>query len=97
MEFRHVLAEWLGNFSNQHFANEWIGRGGPIARPARSLDLNPLDFHLWGHLKSIENAEILRNRTRLRTNSRNTRNDRESNQTNDKTRVFKCKVVISSH
>ena len=55
-------------FLNRHFANKWIGRGGPIARPARSPDLNPLDFHLRGHLKSIvhatsiENAEILRNR-----------------------------------
>ena len=55
-------------FLNRHFANKWIGRGGPIAWPARSLDLNPLDFHLWGHLKSIvyatsiENAETLRNR-----------------------------------
>ena len=44
------------------------GRGGPIAWPARSPDLNPLDFHLWEHLKSIvyatliEHAEILRNR-----------------------------------
>ena len=33
-----------------------------------SPNLNPLDFHLWGYLKSIvyatsiENAEILRNR-----------------------------------
>ena len=55
-------------FLNQHFANKWIGRGGPIAWPARSPDLNPLNFHLWGHLKSIvyatsiENAEIPRNR-----------------------------------
>ena len=55
-------------FLNQHFANKWIGRGGRIAWPARSPDLNPLDFHLWEHLKSIvyatsiENAEILRNR-----------------------------------
>ena len=63
-----------------------------FAWPARSLDLNPLDFHLWRHLKSIvhatsiENAETLRN-TRLPTNSRNTRNDRESNQMNDKTRA----------
>ena len=84
-------------FLNQRFANKWIGSGGPIARPARSPDLNPLDFHLWGHLKSIayttsiENAEILRNRTEqgieLPTNSRNSRNDRESNQINDKTRA----------
>ena len=50
---------------NQHFANKWIG---PTAWPAGSSDLNPFDFHLWGHLKSIvyatsiEYAEILRNR-----------------------------------
>ena len=55
-------------FLNQHFTNKWIGREGPIAWPACSPDLNPLDFHLWGHLKSIvyatstERAEILRNR-----------------------------------
>ena len=55
-------------FLNRHFANKWIGRGGPIAWSARSLDLNPLDFHLSGHLKSIvyaasiEHAEILRSR-----------------------------------
>ena len=55
-------------FLNQHFANKWIGRGDPIAWAARSPDLNPLDFHLLGHLKSIvyatsiEHAEILRNR-----------------------------------
>ena len=53
-------------FLNRHFANKWIG---PVAWPARSPDLNPLDFHLSGHLKSIvyatsiEHAEILRNRT----------------------------------
>ena len=52
-------------FLNQHFANKWIGRGGPIAWPTRSPDLNPLNFLLWGHLKSIvyvtliEHAEIL--------------------------------------
>ena len=55
-----------GQFLNQHFADKWIGRGGPVARPARSPDLNPLDFHLWRRLKSIvhatsiEHAEILR-------------------------------------
>ena len=55
-------------FLNQRFANKWIGRGDPVAWPARSPDFNPLDFHLWGHLKSsvyatsIEHAEILRYR-----------------------------------
>ena len=89
------FSQMARQFLNQHFANKWIGRGGPIAWPARFPDLNPLDFHLWGHLKSIvhatsiENAEILRNRIEqgFRHNSRNTRNDRESNQMNDKTRA----------
>ncbi|KAJ4447321.1 hypothetical protein ANN_09325 [Periplaneta americana] len=44
------------------------GRGGPIAWPPRSPDLNPLDFYLWGHLKSlvysspVPDLESLRNR-----------------------------------
>ena len=35
------------------FPDHWIGRGGPVGWPARSPDLNPLDFFLWGHLKSL--------------------------------------------
>lgn len=31
---------------------KWIGRRGPIEWPARSPDLTPLDFFLWGHIKS---------------------------------------------
>ncbi|KAJ4441239.1 hypothetical protein ANN_11090 [Periplaneta americana] len=44
------------------------GRGGPIPWPPRSPDLNPLDFYLWDHLKSlvysspVPNLESLRNR-----------------------------------
>ena len=81
-------------FLNQHFANKWIGRGGPIAWPARSPDLNPLDFHLWGHLKStvyatwIENAENYEIEwSKAFDKFENTRNDRESNQITDKTRA----------
>ena len=33
-------------FLSLHFANKWIGSGSTIAWPARSPDLNPLDFHL---------------------------------------------------
>ena len=32
---------------------ERIGQGGPVPWPARSPDLNPLDFWLWGHLKAM--------------------------------------------
>ncbi|KAJ4448366.1 hypothetical protein ANN_10382, partial [Periplaneta americana] len=51
------------------FPDRWIGtRGGPNAWPPRSPDLNPLDFYLWGHLKSlvysspVPDLESLRNR-----------------------------------
>ncbi|XP_066596475.1 E3 SUMO-protein ligase ZBED1-like [Prorops nasuta] len=36
---------------HRKFSGKWIGRGGPIPRPARSSDLNPLDFFFWGALK----------------------------------------------
>lgn len=35
------------------FPGRWIGRGGPVLWPARSPDLNPLDFCIWGYLKSL--------------------------------------------
>lgn len=44
-----VVREWL----DQKFPNRWIGRSGPIEWPARSPDLTPPDFFLWGYLKNI--------------------------------------------
>lgn len=40
-------------YLNQLFPERWIGRGGPQQWPARSPDLTPLDFYLWGHMKSL--------------------------------------------
>lgn len=46
----------------------WIGRGGTVAWPPRSPDLSPLDFFVWGYMKSevyktiVHNEEDLRNR-----------------------------------
>jgi len=34
------------------YPERWIGRGGPINWPPRSPDLNPLDYFLWGYIKS---------------------------------------------
>jgi len=62
--FSRIAREFLNN----NYTNRWIGRRGPIAWPARSPDLNPLDFYLWGHLKTIvydtpvATVEVLRNR-----------------------------------
>lgn len=43
------VRQWLDN----HYPDQWIGRRGPIEWPPRSPDLTPLDFFLWGHLKSV--------------------------------------------
>jgi hypothetical protein len=37
---------------NATFPNRWIGRGSAINWPPRSPDLTPLDFCLWGWMKS---------------------------------------------
>jgi hypothetical protein len=55
-------------FSNT-YRDRWIDRGGSIAWLPRLPDLNPLDFYLWGHLKSLvyaapdDNEEALHHRT----------------------------------
>lgn len=60
---RHVRA-----FLDVQFPRRWIGRRGEIEWPARSPDLTPLDYFLWGYLKSKvyatkpNNLEELRNR-----------------------------------
>ena len=42
------VRKWL----DEHFPGRWIGRRGPVEWPARSPDLTPLDFFLWGVLKN---------------------------------------------
>jgi hypothetical protein len=36
-------------FLNDNFGARWMGTYGPIRWPARSPDLNPLDFFLWDY------------------------------------------------
>jgi hypothetical protein len=38
---------------NQTFSEQWIGGGGPVNWSARSPGLNPLEFWLWGQLKTL--------------------------------------------
>lgn len=38
---------------NARFPDRWIGRGGPIIWPARSPDLNVLDYFVWGYIKAL--------------------------------------------
>lgn len=38
---------------NTRFPDRWMGRSGPITWPARSPDLNVLDYFVWGYIKSL--------------------------------------------
>ena len=48
------------NYLNEVFPDRWIGRNGPILWPARSPDLTPLDYFLWGHIKGIVYSTTVR-------------------------------------
>lgn len=56
MYFMHAPAH-LDLVARQYLAgvypNRWISQGGLQLWPPRALDLNPLIFSLWGHLKSL--------------------------------------------
>lgn len=62
--YRLVVRDYLTQLNGIR----WIGRGGPVAWPPRSPDLNPLDFFLWGYLKNevyqteVDNIDVLRER-----------------------------------
>jgi len=63
-------ARIVTTYLNEQFPRRWMGRYGPIRWPARSPDLNPLDFFLWGYCKEKiyktlpENIEDLDTRLR---------------------------------
>ncbi|XP_025422343.1 uncharacterized protein LOC112692044 [Sipha flava] len=44
-------------YLNQIFPNRWIGTYGVGPWTARSPDLTPLDFFLWGYLKTVVYAD----------------------------------------
>jgi len=41
----------VSNFLNYRFPGRWMVRGGPHNWPARSPDLSPLDYCVWGWMK----------------------------------------------
>jgi len=41
------------NFLNSRFPGRWIGCSGPHNWPARSPDLSPLDYCVWGWMKEL--------------------------------------------
>lgn len=84
-------------YLTEKYGERWIGRGGPIAWPPRSPDLNPLDFFFWGYLKDfvysreITSREHLWARINLGCNLiRNNIEMFEDVQNNFKKRIEKC-------
>ena len=52
MEHLRTTPKMFDNGFDETFPGRWIGRRGPIEWPARSPDLTPPDFFLWGVLKN---------------------------------------------
>lgn len=46
-------ARQVTTYLDTTFRERWIGRNGTIHWPARSPDMTPLDFFLWGYLKGL--------------------------------------------
>lgn len=71
----------VNNYLRQIFPNRLIANNGDVPWPARSPDLSPLDYFLWGHTKNKVylfeppiNIQILEERVRniFQTVNRNT-------------------------
>lgn len=60
------------NKLNQMFEDRWMGTRGPIPWPARSPDLSPLDFFIWGFVKDQIFKTIPETRQDLEQRVRNT-------------------------
>lgn len=54
------------DFLDEEYPGRWMGRAGAIAWPARSPDLNPLDFFYWGTIKEKVYGKPIRDLADLR-------------------------------
>lgn len=63
------------SFLNENYSGKWIGREGPVGWPARSPDLTPLDYFLWGAMKQRVYATPINSEGDLRDRIINCAND----------------------
>jgi len=56
----------MREYLNKSFPNCWLGRDGPVAWPWRSPDLTPLDYYLWGHMRTLVYETKVDSRAALR-------------------------------
>jgi hypothetical protein len=64
--FAVIVRQYL----NYKLPGRWMGRGGPISWPARSPDLTPCDFFLWGYIKDYVFSELPTSIVELKTKIR---------------------------
>lgn len=85
------------------FEDRWIGRNGPWRWPPRSPDLTPLDFYLWGYIKSKVYETPVSDRNELMNRIRTAFRNLDRNQvfravTNDvNRRLLKCLEQNGGH
>lgn len=59
--YRNAVRDYL----TAQFPNRWIGRNGPMLWPARSPDLTPLDYYVWGRAKQLVYEVSIQTRNQL--------------------------------
>lgn len=89
-------------YLNEQYPQRWIGRGSPIlAWPARSPDLTPLDFYVWGTLKSKVYAKKILSRDHLLQRIQQEANEMRANEVNlnrqIRTRITVCLECNGGH
>lgn len=92
------FARQVRSHLNERFPNRWIGRGGAIAWPARSPDLNPIDFFLWGYFKEIvyhtENNTEAEVREKIRAAIQQIKNNRRAFRMLKRNFIRRCRLCI---
>ena len=48
----HTARETMDLLRSLRFGEQFISRLGPVDWPPRSCDITPMDFYLWGYVKS---------------------------------------------
>lgn len=85
------------------FEDRYMGRGGPWSWPPRSPDLTPLDFYLWGKIKSsvyfdpVDSKEDLENRVRNCFNTLDPNEIQRATTSGVMLRVIKCLDCNGGH
>lgn len=93
----------VSNELDQMFDDRWIRRLGPWIWPARSPDLTPMDFYLWGRIKSevyrtpVTNREELLDRVQRAFEGLDPNEIRSATTHAVNNRILKCLEVNGEH